>query len=215
MFRINIITPTTAIIMASCSCCSVVSYAYEIKQSTLPSLPCCGVCFFVFLCSFPHRFHLFFFPFTYLSIYQHGVQSSTGLFSVQPPCPAPSLSLSLSLYSEAVTLGVHCLGWPHLQLYLPLCVSRSLSGLYNRSRIRAIIAPWLLTAGVYCGFVWEGRTTARGHTHILTENMSKHTPWIRGPEKTQLNKCNYAVRVCVFLCVFVSSGAWGETWRHW
>ena len=117
-------------------------------------------------------------------------QSSTGLFSVQPPCPAPSLSLSLSLYSEAVTLGVHCLGWPHLQLYLPLCVSRSLSGLYNRSRIRAIIAPWLLTAGVYCGFVWEGRTTARGHTHILTENMSKHTPWIRGPEKTQLNKCN-------------------------
>ena len=134
MFRINIITQTTAIIMVSCSCCSVVSYALwnKTKYFTIPAVLWC-----VFFFSPPHRFHLFFFlSLSFLSIHlsEHLTNTAsslpTGLFSLSPSsprCPAPSLSLSLSLYSEAVTLGVHCLGWPHLQLYLPLCVSRSLS----------------------------------------------------------------------------------------
>lgn len=58
-----------------------------------------------------------------------------------------------------------------------MCVSGSLSGLYNGSRIRSIIALRLLTAGVYCGFVWEGHTSAHDHAHILTENTSKYAPW--------------------------------------
>lgn len=181
--RINIITKMMAIIKVSCSYCSVVSYAYEINKVLYHPLACCRV----FLCTLHTGFNLTFFPFTPLSISHF--QSSAGLFSpTRPaaPCPAPSLSLSLSLYSEAVTLGVRCLGWPHLQLYLPLCVSRSLSGLYNRSRIRTIIAPWLLTAGVYCGFVWEGRTTAHGHTYILTANMPKYLD--QSLEMTWFNK---------------------------
>lgn len=139
-----------AIIMVSCSCCSVVSYAYELnKYFTIPVML---RRVFVHLA---HRFwpHLFFWASPSLP------RAFFSLPLCSTPCPAPSLPLSLSLYSEPVTLGVHCLGWPHLQLCLPLCVSRSLSALYNRSRIRSIIAPWLLTAGVYCGFVWEGHTT--------------------------------------------------------
>lgn len=156
--------------MVSCSCCSVVSYAYTINQLLYHP---CDVSGFFF--NTLHTGLNLISRFTYPSICH--CQSPGSLFSAAP-CLAPSLSLSLPLYSEAVTLGVCCLGWPHLQLYLPLCVSRSLSGLYNRSRIRAIIAPWLLTAGVYCGFVWEGHTTAHGHVRTLTENMFIYTPSI-------------------------------------
>lgn len=155
------------------SCYSVVSYAYEINKvlyHTYHAVACfCAPCAQVLTSSVFHS------PICASPTFS----LPQAFFSLQPPWPAPSLSLSLCLYSEAVTLGVHCLGWPHLQLYLPLCVSRSLSGLYNRSRIRSIIAPWLLTAGVYCGFVWEGHATAHGRAHILTENMSIYTPWIR------------------------------------
>lgn len=178
-------------IMVPCSCCSVVSYAYEINKVLYH--PCHAVV--VFLCTLQvlnsSPFHSPIWASPTFSL----PQAFPLQLALQPPCPAPSLALSLSLYSEAVTLGVHCLGWPHLQLYLPLCVSRSLSGLYNRSRIRAIIAPWLLTAGVYCGFVWEGRTTAHSHTHILTENMSKYTPWIRDYKWLDLIKCKWVTRV--------------------
>lgn len=176
--------------MVSCSCCSVVSYAYEINKVLYH--PCHAVVCFCAPCTQVLTLSLLHSP-----IWASPTLSLPQAFSLQPPCPGPSLPLSLSLYSEAVTLGVHCLGWPHLQLYLPLCVSRSLSGLYNRSRIRSIIAPWLLTAGVYCGFVWEGRTTAHGHAHILTENMSKYTPWImQGLGMTWFDKMQMSV-VCL------------------
>lgn len=185
--RINIITKMMAIIKVSCSYCSVVSYAYEINKVLYHPLACCGV----FLCTLHTGFNLTSFPFTLLSISHF--QSSAGLFSPAcpaAPCPAPSLSLSLSLYSEAVTLGVRCLGWPHLQLYLPLCVSRSLSGLYNRSRIRAIIAPWLLTAGVYCGFVWEGRTTAQHRSWPPLHSDRKHAQILGSGTRNDLIQWN-------------------------
>lgn len=172
--------------MVSCSCCSVVSYAYEINKVLYH--PCHAVVCYCAPCTQVLTSSLFHSP-SRASPTSSLPQAFSLQPALQPPCPAPSLSLSLSLYSEAVTLGVHCLGWPHLQLYLPLCVSRSLSGLYNRSRIRAIIAPWLLTAGVYCGFVWEGRTTAHGHTRILTENMCTQIHSLdQAPELTWFNQ---------------------------
>lgn len=96
-------------------------------------------------------------------------QSPVDLFYLLHPLFHLSLPLSLchsvSIYREAVTLVELCLGWPHPWPCLPLCVSRSLSGMYNRDRIRAIIAPWLLTAGVHCSIVWRGRTQSYMNTH--------------------------------------------------
>lgn len=76
-----------AIIMVSCSCCSVVSYAYEINKVLYH--PCHAV--LCFLCTF----HTGFNPVS-ISASPH-VQSSAGLFSAARPA-APHALLHPSLY---------------------------------------------------------------------------------------------------------------------
>lgn len=172
-----------AIIRVSCSYCSVVSYAYAINY--VPYHPWHAVvCFCVHctqvLTSSPIHSPLWASPTFSLP------QAFSLRLALQPHAPLhPTIYLCPSIARQWPWL---CTVWDDLIFSsTSLSVSLALSGLYNRSRIRAIIAPWRLTAGVYCGFVWEGCTTALHHSwphlHSDREHGQMHSlDW--GPKIT-------------------------------